>query len=363
MFDEKEALRLLKLFSEVEGISGHEKEVAKLVRKELDGYASRFEYDALGSIACYKDGPKEYPLVMICGHMDEIGFIVKSIEPTGHIRFLPIGGWYNHVILAEPFYITTKKGKRIFGITGAQPPHGLSPEAKSKVLNIEQMYIDIGVKNDEEARKLGIKEGDVITPYSEFRVMADGKSLLGKAFDDRAGLAIAVQTFKNLAKSDLKCRLCMVGTVQEEVGRRGAFTSAGLVKPDIAFATDVTFSYDIPTQTNGGPKFGKGPSLSVLDASIIAHKGLLNFVEETAKENKIPYSLDFLPSGATDAGSIHLTNAGVIAMTISLPCRYFHSHYSMIYLDDFMNNIQLFTKVIEKIDSNILEKLKESKYE
>lgn len=362
MFSEKEALRLLKEFSEVEGISGHEKNVAKLVKKELEGYADRFEYDSLGCIAAYKDGPKEWPLVMICGHMDEIGFVVKKIEETGHIRITSIGGWYNHVLLAEPFYITTRSGKRIFGVTGAQPPHGLSAEERSKVLPLEKMYIDIGVKDKQMALDLGIKEGDPITPYSEFKVMADNKTLLGKAFDDRAGLCIALQTFKNLAKSDIHCRLAMVGTTQEEVGLRGAKTAAGLVKPDIAFATDVTFSYDIPTQDGYPSKFGSGPALSVLDASIITHTGLFDFVEKVSKEENIPYAYDMLTSGGTDAGSIHLTGSGVIAMTVSLPCRYFHSHYSMIYLDDFMNAVKLMTSVISKIDSKVLNDIKESKY-
>jgi len=362
MLEEKEALRLLKEFTEVEGISGHEKEVAKLVRKELEGYADRFDYDALGSIVAYKDGPKDWPLVMICGHMDEIGFVVKKIESTGHIRLTSIGGWYNHVLLAEPFNIITRTGKHIFGITGAQPPHGMSAEERSKVLSLDKIYIDIGVTDKKMAEDLGIKEGDPIVPISKFTVMADGKSLCGKAFDDRAGLCIALQTFKNLAKSNIKCRIAMVGTTQEEVGLRGARTAAGLVKPDIAFATDVTFSYDIPTQEGYPAKFNTGAALSILDGSIIAHTGLFDFVENVAKEEKIPYTYDMLTSGGTDAGGIHLTGSGVIAMTVSLPCRYFHSHYSMIHLDDFINAVELMTKVIGKIDSKALKDIKESKY-
>lgn len=359
----KESLKLLKKVSEVEGISGHEKEVAKLIKNEVKDVVDEIKYDNLGSIACYAHGEEGQPLVMLAAHMDEIGFVVKKIEESGLIRIHNIGGWYRHVILAENFIITTKTGKRYFAVSGAQPPHGMSQEAASKVLELKDMYLDLGVKDKQMVLDLGIAPGDSVTPYEEFRVMNDGVTLLGKAWDDRIGVAVGIEVLKELKEEGHKANLAFVGTVQEEVGLRGAQTAANLVKPDIAFAIDVTLSNDLPSSPNDPTKLGAGPALSILDGSVIAHRGLFAFVEKIAKEHNIPYTYDLLTAGGTDSGNIHKSGSGVITMTISLACRYFHSHVSMINYDDYKNTIKLVKEVIKAIDSNVLEDLKKSKYE
>jgi putative aminopeptidase FrvX len=360
--NEKENLILLKKISEVNGISGNEKEVAKLVANELKGTADRIEHDNLGSVIAYLDGDKGEPLVMLAGHMDEVGFVVKSIEDSGLIRLHPIGGWYNHVILAENFIVRTREGKEFFAVTGAQPPHGMSPEQRAKVLDIKDMYLDLGVKDKKMVEDLGIRPGDTVTPYEEFRVMADGKTLLGKAWDDRVGVAIGIEVMKELAKEKHKANLAVAGTVQEEVGLRGARTASHYVKPDIAFALDVTMSHDLPGAPSEPCRLGAGPALSILDGSVIAHRGLFEFVEKVAKDNNIPYTYDLLSAGGTDSGEIHKSGSGVITMTISLACRYFHSHVSMINYDDFTNAVKLMVAVIKAIDKDTLAELKASKY-
>ncbi len=359
---EKKDLSLLKRISEVRGISGNEKEVAKLVVDELKDVATKVEFDNLGSVICYHDGEKGQPLVMLAGHMDEVGFVVKSIEPSGLLRIHPVGGWYNHVILAENFIVKTREGKEFFAVTGAQPPHGMTPEQKAKVLEIKDMYLDLGVKDKKMVEDLGIRPGDTVTPYEEFKVMADGKTLLGKAWDDRIGLAIGIEVMKELAKTGHKANLALAGTVQEEVGLRGAKTAAAHIKPDIAIALDVTLSHDLPGSPDEPCKLGAGPALSIMDGSVIAHRGLFDLVEKIAKEKKIPYCYDLLTAGGTDSGEIHKTGDGVITMTISLACRYFHSHVSMINYDDFTNAVKLIVEVIKVIDKKTLAELKESKY-
>lgn len=359
---EKKNLALLKKLSEAKGISGNEKEVAQLVNDELKGVASRIEYDNLGSIICHLDGQKGEPLVMLAGHMDEVGFVVKSIEPSGLVRIHPIGGWYNHVILAENFIVKTREGKEFFAVTGAQPPHGMSAEQKSKVLEIKDMYLDLGVKDRKMVEDLGVRPGDAVTPYQEFRVLADGKTLLGKAWDDRVGLAIGMTAFQELAKIPHNANLVLAGTVQEEVGLRGAKTAATKIKPDIAIALDVTMSNDLPGSPDEPCKLGAGPALSIMDGSVIAHRGLFEFVEKIAKENNITYTYDLLTAGGTDSGEIHKSGDGVITMTISLACRYFHSHVSLINYDDFVNAVKLIVEVVKAIDKETLKTLKESKY-
>ncbi|MFA5283041.1 MAG: M42 family metallopeptidase [Bacilli bacterium] len=360
--NEKERLAFLKSLSETDGISGNEKEVVKLIKKEVSDSADKIEYDNLGSIICYQKGKKDGPTVLISGHIDEVGFLVNRIEDSGFLRIHPVGGWWGHVVLAEVVSVTTREGKKYFGVIGAQPPHGMSAEMRSKVMEFKDMYLDMGVKDKKMIDEMGIKVGDPITPYTEFRILNDGKSLLGKAWDDRIGAAVGIEVLKNLKKVEHEANVVFAGTVQEEVGLRGARTASYHVKPDIAFAIDVTMSYDVPTSPNNPTKLGAGVALSIMDGSVIAHRGLFDLVEKIAKKNNIKYTYDLLTAGGTDSGEIHKQFDGVITMTISLPCRYFHSHVSIINYDDYLQAVNLMTEVCKALDKKTLDALKKSKF-
>ena len=359
---DKNQEKLFTELSETNGISGHEKAIAKIVMRELEGVADKIEHDNLGSVIATLNGEEGQPKIMLAAHMDEVGFIVKSICPNGMIRIHPVGGWYNHVILAENFIVTTRDGKEYFAVTGAEPPHGMSAEQRSRLLPISEMYLDLGVKDAEMVKNLGIKVGDTVTPYEKYRVMADGETLLGKAWDDRIGVAIGLEVMKRLKKEGCKANLVFAATVQEEVGCRGAQTSANYVKPDVAFAVDVSTSNDLPHSPVDGMFLGCGPAISVMDGGTIAHTGLFEFVENLANENKIPLAYDMETAGGTDASRIHMTNDGVITLTVSLACRYYHSHVSMINYNDYVNAVELLVKTIKSLDKEALIALKESKY-
>lgn len=358
----KQELTFLKEVSEVNGISGNEKEVAKVFKKYVEGYADKIEYDQLGSIMAYKNGQKGQPTILLTGHMDEVGFLVARIEPSGLLRLHPVGGWWNHVVLAEVMTVKTRDNKEYIGVTGAQPPHGLPPEMRSKVLETSALYLDMGVKDAKMIEELGIKIGDTVTPKTDFRVLNDGKTLLGKAWDDRLGMAVCIETLRRLKGQEHKATVVAAGTTQEEVGCRGAGTCAYHVKPDIAISLDVTMSYDLPGSPNLDTKLGNGVALSVCDASVIAHRGLFDFVEKIAKEHGVKYTYDMLQAGGTDAGKMHQQFDGIISMTLSIPCRYFHSHVSLINQDDYHQAVDLLVEVCKAIDSNVVEQLKESKY-
>ena len=359
----KKEYKLLKKVSEVQGISGDEKEVAMLIKDELKDIAT-FEYDNLGSTIAYLNKDSDQPKVLLTAHMDEVGFIVSSITPEGFIKMSPIGGWWNHVILAELMVLKTRDGKKYFGVIGAQPPHGMPAEARAKVMDLNNIYLDLGIKDKKMAEKLGIRMGDTITPYQEFRVLNDGVSLLGKAWDDRIAVAVGIEVLRRLKERNSNANAIFAGTVQEEVGLRGAKTASYHVKPDIAFAIDVTMSYDLPGSDRGmDTKLGAGVALSVKDGSVIAHRGLFDFVEEIAKKHGIKYTYDMLQAGGTDSGEIHKQFDGIINMTISLPCRYFHSHVSIINYNDYEATINLMVEVIENINAEVVAKLKASKYE
>lgn len=360
---QEERLQFLRQMSEVEGVSGREKDVAKLFKEHVESFADRIEYDNLGSILAYKNGKKGEPVIMLSGHIDEVGFLVHRIEDSGLIRFHPIGGWWGHVVLAQTVRITASDGHKFIGVVGAQPPHGMSTEQRNKVMEIKDMYIDIGVGSKGDVEKLGIRVGDMITPYTPFRVMNDGKTLLGKAWDDRLGAAVAIEVLQNLKGVDHKATVVAAGTVQEEVGLRGARTAAYHIKPDVAFALDVTMSYDLPGSPNHPTKLGAGVALSIMDGSVIAHRGLFDFVEKVAKDNGIKYTFDLLTAGGTDSGEIHKQYDGVVTMTISLPCRYFHSHVSLINYDDYLEAVKLMTEVIKALDKEALAAIKATKYQ
>ena len=354
---------LLKKVSEVQGISGDEREVAMLIKEELKDIAT-FEYDNLGSTIAYLNKDSDLPKILLTGHMDEVGFIVSNITPNGFIKMSPIGGWWNHVLLAEVMVLKTRDGRKYFGVIGAQPPHGMPAEARSRVMELNNIYLDLGIKDKKMAEDLGIRMGDTITPYQEFRVLNDGVSLLGKAWDDRIAVAAGIEILRKLKERNSKANAIFAGTVQEEVGLRGAKTASYHVNPDIAFAIDVTMSHDLPGSDAGfDTKLGAGVALSVKDGSVIAHRGLFDFVEEIAKKHNIKYTYDFLQAGGTDSGEMHKQYNGIINMTISLPCRYFHSHVSIINYEDYENTINLMVEVIESITAETVAKLKASKYE
>lgn len=359
---EKEHLQLLKQLSEVDGTSGHEHRVAALVAQKLKGISDRTEMDNLGSLIAFKKGTESNFTLMLSAHMDEVGFLVTKVEDAGYLRFTPVGGWWGHVLLAQVMTITTRSGKSIIGVVGAQPPHGMSAEAKAKVLEIKDMYIDLGVKDKKMVEAMGISVGDFITPKTDFRVMADEKTLLGKAWDDRLGVAIALETLKQLQGQAHPATVAAAFTVQEEVGLRGAKTAAYKIHPDVAFALDVTLSYDLPTAPNHPGRLGSGVALSILDGSVIAHRGLFDYVEALAKKQGIKTVYDLMTVGSTDAGEIHKQHDGVVTMTLSIPCRYYHSHVSMIHYDDFLETVKLLKAIILDLTKEKLAAIKESKY-
>lgn len=358
-----ERLDLLKRLSEVTGVSGDEHRVAKLVKGELDPVADRIEFDNLGSLIAFLDGENGQPTVSFSAHMDEVGFLVGRIEKNGYIRLHPVGGWWGHVVLAHEWTVITRDGREYIGVTGAQPPHGMPAEARNKVMEIKDMYLDLGVKDKEAVEALGIRVGDPIVPLQTFRVLNDGESLLGKAWDDRVSVAVGIEVMKRLKKEGHKANVAFVASVQEEVGLRGAKTSTNLVKPDIAFAIDVTMSYDLPGSPDSPTKLGAGVALSVMDGSVIAHRGFFDFVEKVAKEKGIRYTYDLLTAGGTDSGEIHKSGNGVINMTVSLPCRYFHSHVSIVNRKDVDETINLLVEVVKALDKETLAQLKATKYQ
>lgn len=355
-------LDLLTQLSELNGVSGHEKPVASFIKKVVTPFASEVTFDQLGSVIAYQQGKNKSLKVMLSAHMDEVGFLVSQIEESGMLRLQPVGGWWGHVLLAQVFTITTRAGKTFTGITGAKPPHGMSAEARSKVIEIKDMFLDLGLSSKKDVLALGIQIGDMVTPLMESRPLNGSTRILGKAWDDRASCAVLIGVMETLYKQPVEATIAYAFTVQEEVGLRGAKTAAYKIKPDLALAVDVTMSNDIPGVPKQDTALGKGVALSVMDGSVIAHRGLLDVMEKVAIEAKVPYTFDMMTAGGTDAGEIHKQYDGVITMTLSIPSRYYHSHVSVIDTFDIQATIDLIVAFLRQFDAAQLEALKMSKF-
>lgn len=345
----------LKDMSMLNGVPGNERQVRTYMKQEMEPHAD-VSFDNLGSIIATKVGDKNGPKIMVAGHMDEVGFLVTTITDEGYVKFTPAGGWWSQVMLAQQLDITTSKGDVIRGVIGAKAPHILTPEERKKPVEIKDMFIDIGVDDKDAAKALGIKPGDMITPYIEYKELANPKYLLGKAWDNRVGCVAAMDVLDNLADKSHKNIYYGVGTVMEEVGLRGATTSAHKINPDIGIALDTTISFDFP----GGSKntqLGKGVGIMFKDGSMVGHKGLRDFVISVAEEHDIPYQLTFLERGGTDGGAIHMATDGAPSIALCLPIRYLHSHTSIMHKDDYDAMVKLVTLLVEKLDQETVEKI------
>lgn len=350
-------LTMMEEFTSADGISGCEKEATRVMKKWVEQAADEITYDNLGSLIALKKGSGKGPKIMLAGHIDEIGFVVRQVDDKGFIKLAPIGGWWGHVALAQPVIITTREGKKYTGIIGSKPPHGLPAEVRNKVIEIKDMFVDIGVKDKNEVDLLGIKPGDMVTPKSDFTVMANPNFLAAKAWDNRVGALIATDVLINLKGVKHDADVYAVGTVQEEVGLRGAKTATYAVKPDLGIALDVTLGNDIPG-TEAGSKLGVGITLAIQDSSHLGHRGLLGYLEDLAKELKLDVQFDLLLAGGTDSGEMHKSFDGIINVTVSIPSRYIHAHRAIIHRKDYADTVTLITEFCKRADSDLLETLR-----
>lgn len=353
---------LLKSLSELNGVSGFEYHVASFIRQRIEPYVDEIQFDGLGSLIAIKKGTHPTLKLMVAAHMDEVGFLISQIEDSGFLRLTPVGGWWSHVLLAQVMTITTREGKTYDGVIGARPPHGMSADSRQKVIELKDMYVDLGFSSKKEVEVKGIRIGDMVTPKTEAMIMNDSDIIMGKAWDNRVSCGVLIELLRRLSQVKTEATLVAAFTVQEEVGLRGAKTSTYQIKPDIGFALDVTLSHDLPGAPKQDTRLGQGLALSILDASAIAHRGLVIDVERVATAHQIPFTYDLMPAGGSDAGELQKAFSGVPTMTLSLPCRYYHSHTSMIHLNDVETVTQFLDHYVRQLSSSTLKILHDSKF-
>lgn len=320
-------------------MAGREAEVREIMKELLKPSVDEIKEDKLGNVIGIKRGREGAPTIMLAAHMDEIGLMVKNVTKRGFLQFTKIGGIDDRILIAQKVIVHTNKGP-IPGIVGSKPPHLLKEEEKKKVIESSDLFIDIGAKDKEDAQKMGARIGDPMSFDIKF-TRVGREAAIGKAFDDRAGCAAMIQVMGRLPELD--CTLYAVGTIQEEVGLRGATTAAFHLYPDVGIALDVTIAGDVPgiKEVEAPIRMGKGPSLTVADRGLITHPKVLRLLIDAAEKNNIPFQLEAGLPGATDAAKIALTKEGVPSGVISIPTRYIHSPASILSLRDLENAVKL----------------------
>jgi endoglucanase len=352
-----ETTTLLKLLTEANGVPGHEAKVREVVKGYLKNIGD-LSQDNIGSLICTLSSSLKTPLVMLASHIDEIGFMIKHITKEGFLRFIQLGGWFDQVLLGQRVEIQTHNGV-VVGVIGAVPPHLLSPEDRKKIVEKKDMYIDIGATSSDEVEAAGVRIGDPVVPRADFVILANPKTYLTKAIDDRVGTALMIQALKTIKKTGSPNRVVGVATVMEEVGLRGATTSVQAVDPNVAIVLESDIAGDVPgiKEEQSTVKLGGGPSVVLYDRRMIPNLKLRDLVMSTASDLEIPLQVSLIEGGATDGGPIHLHKTGVPTVVIGVPARHIHSHSAIMHRDDYDRALTLLIELIKRLDGDAVSGL------
>ena len=336
---------LVKKLSEGFGPSGSEDQIRSIIRSEVEQYADEIRVDAMGNLIC-RVAPKNPGIgpgagaapkrIMVDAHMDEIGVVVSYIDDKGFLRFSPVGGLSPHVLL----------GQRVVFADGTVGVFGTEKLDDIKDLRFDKMFIDIGARDRAEA-KAKVRIGDAAAMVSSFADM--GVRVSGKAMDDRIACLVLIEAMRRAQPGVHE--VYYVFAVQEELGLRGARTAAYGINPDVGIAVDVTLWGDTPEHAPFNVVLGGGAAIKAKDSSLIAHPAVKNLMIDAAEKNGIPYQLEVLERGGTDAGAIALTREGVPSGTISVPCRYVHTPTEMVDMGDVDACVRLLVAVVEELAS------------
>jgi len=338
-------IELLKRLTETPGIAGREERISEVVKKEMEEICDEVRSDALGNLIGLKKGSGNGK-IMLAGHMDEIGFIVKHIDDKGFIRLQPVGGFDPRTLMGQRVVVHGKEDLIGNLAPATSPVHILTEEEKKKQLQIKDFFVDLGLP-PEQVKEM-VEMGDPVTLRQEF--VQVGNSFSNKAMDDRVGVLVMLEAARKLKQH--QANIYLAATVQEEVGLRGALTSAYGIVPDLGIALDVTLAADYPgaQEPEYVTRLGEGVAIKIMDSASISDHKLVKRLKEIAREEEIPYQMEILPRGGTDAGAIQKTQAGVPVATLSVPCRYVHTVNEMVSQKDLEATINLLASFLSTTD-------------
>ena len=351
---------LLEELTNVGGPSGFEEPVRLIVERELDSVIDVREIDGLGSSISTLTNESSKYRVLLTAHMDELGLLVKRITPEGFLKFQPIGGWLAQAIIGQRWIVKTHKGE-IAGITGIKTIHVMNAKERGEVFDLDGMFIDVGATSDEDARsRLGIRPGDAVYPDSKFKALEGGSRFIGKAWDDRVGVAVLIQVMKSLAGAKPPITVVGAATVQEEIGLRGAQTSGYLAEADIAINLESGVAGDYPgiSLDEAQEQIGGGPSIFFHDSSMIPNTRFRDFVVDLAERENIPIQFNVLSGYGQDGSAIQRTRGGVPVVNIGVPTRYLHSHQGLVARTDIEECVKLVTEIVTSLTDDVVENLR-----
>ncbi len=332
---------LLKRLTEAYGVSGDEGDIRHILKEELSSSAEEVYTDALGNLF-FRKGKGRSAKVMLAAHMDEVGLIVVGFEKSGLLRAHKVGSIDDRVLVSKPVVVGKNK---VPGVIGAKAVHLQKPSERKKAIDIDNLYIDLGVRSQDEAEKL-VNLGDYVALSTKTREAGEN-CLIGKAFDDRVGCFLLAELFKE----DFALDVTVVFTVQEEIGLRGSGAAAYSVHPDMAIVVEGTSASDVvgTKEAAHATTLGGGPAITLMDASYIAPQKTIDLFVQTAEKLGIPYQFRRSTTSGTDAGKISQTHSGILTGLVSVPCRYIHSPASIVNLDDVQNTLRLLKGVLNVI--------------
>lgn len=337
-------MELLKRLCEESGPPGFEDRIRKIFISEIEPYVDRIEVDGLGNTIAIKEGKGENPRkVMLAGHMDEIGFVVRYIDDKGFLKLQPLGGFDPKTLIAKRVKIVNRGNEEFIGVIGCKPVHIMSPEERKKLPELDDLFVDLGM--DVDRVKQNVEIGDPVTLHQDFIHVGD--YLSSKSMDNRVSIFTLIETMKRLR--DPNVSVYAVATVQEEIGLRGATTAAHRIRPDIGVAIDVTLACDVPAAKPEDhiTRLGDGVGIKILDSSLIAAPKLVRAFRDLAEKHEIPHQMEILPRGGTDAGGIQRAAEAVPSITLSVPTRYIHSVVETIHQTDLEATVELLVRFLE----------------
>ncbi len=342
-------LNLLKELCEAFGVPGYENEVAKIMRRELSKHCKEVSIDRMGNVVARRVVNPKKPVIMLGAHMDEIGMMVKTITEKGFLRFMKIGGIDDRVLLNQHVVLNTARGK-LYGVIGNKPPHLQKEEEMKKIVEVKSMFIDIGAKDKKDAEKMGVRIGDPIGFDEGFKELANGL-VTGKALDNRIGCYVMLELARRVPRD---VNLIFVGTVQEEVSAygKGAMVSAYRETPHYFIALDTCIASDHPecAEDENPVKMNAGVGISLVEwggRGNVADKGLVDWLIRIAEKKKIPYQLEVMEGGATDAAHVFNVREGIPSVAVCVPTRYIHSNVGVLSLKDVESTIELMESALK----------------
>lgn len=337
-------IEFLKQLSNADGIASNEGEVRNIMLKELKSYSDEITTDNLGSVIFKKNGSENNTKIMLCAHLDEVGFIVRSITKQGQIMLMEVGGVKQLAKFMQRVRITTNEGKKINGIINANYDNGIT----------SNVYVDIGAQNADDVINLGIEIGNMVTFTTEFEELEIEDTICGKAFDNRLGCFVIGEILKRLKDEGHPNTVYIVGTSSEEVGIRGAKTATYKINPDVVFPIDVAcFSNEFVRDHTNMRQVSKGMMLTHFDRTLVPNKKIIKLIKTAAKKLDKNIQLDMFSSGGTDGGEAHKVFDGKPVAVACLPVRYGHCGYSIASKCDIQDMIDIYVEIIKNFDNEV----------